>query len=117
MIINFYQVLSSEESNATRPWCPVKRISTRRSSKLEGRPSQHRHIQAAKENNAREIKTRIHLRAKRFENPKKSDHLFLDAYSHLYKRVCPFVGPSVRHTRVEFLRNGPKLNKIASGIR
>ena len=40
---------------------------------------------------------------------------FLDAFSHLYKRVClsvrRSVGPSVRcssvrHTRVEFLRNG-----------
>ena len=34
--------------------------------------------------------------------------------------VCPSVRPSVRrsvrHTRVEFLRNGPNLNKIASGI-
>ena len=32
---------------------------------------------------------------------------FLDAFSHLYKRVCPSVGrsvgPSVGHTRVEFL--------------
>ena len=36
---------------------------------------------------------------------------FLDAFSHLYKRVCPSVGrsvgpsvrPSVRHKRVEFL--------------
>ena len=50
---------------------------------------------------------------------------FLDAFSHLYKRVCPSVRPSVRpsvgrsvrHTRVEYLRNGPNLNKIASGIR
>ena len=54
---------------------------------------------------------------------------FLDAFSHLYKRVCPSirwsVHPSVRplvrrsvgHTRVEFLRNEPNLNKIASGIR
>ena len=49
---------------------------------------------------------------------------FLDALSHLYKRVCPSarqmvgwsVGPSVRHTRVEFLRNGPNLNKIAPEI-
>ena len=53
----------------------------------------------------------------------------LDAFSHLYKKVCPSVGPSVHpsvglsvrrsvgHTRVEFLRNGPNLNKIASGIR
>ena len=36
---------------------------------------------------------------------------FLDAFSHLYKRVCPSVRrsvrPSVGHTRVEFLRNGP----------
>ena len=38
---------------------------------------------------------------------------FLDSFSHLYKRVClsvrrsvgPPVGRSVRHTRVEFLRN------------
>ena len=36
---------------------------------------------------------------------------FLDAFSHLYKRVCP----SVRHTRVEFMRNGLKLNRVASG--
>ena len=51
--------------------------------------------------------------------------VFLDAFSHLYKRVClsvrplvpPSVGPSVRHTRVEFRRNGPNSNKIASGIR
>ena len=28
---------------------------------------------------------------------------FLDAFSHLYKRVGPFVGLSVGHTRVEFL--------------
>jgi len=42
---------------------------------------------------------------------------FLDAFSHLYKRVCPSVGRSVRHTRVEFPRNGPNSNKIASGIR
>ena len=53
---------------------------------------------------------------------------FLDAFSHLYKRVCRSVdrsvGPSVgwsvhrsvRHTRVEFLRIGPNLNKIATGI-
>ena len=35
--------------------------------------------------------------------------------------VRPSIGPSVRqsvsHTLVEFLRNGPNLNKIASGIR
>ena len=35
-----------------------------------------------------------------------SSTLFLDAFSHLYKRVCPSVGrsvhPSVRHTRVGF---------------
>ena len=47
--------------------------------------------------------------------------LFLDAFSHLDKRVClsvhPSVRPSVRQTRVEFLRNGPNSNKIASGIR
>ena len=30
---------------------------------------------------------------------------FLDAISHLYKRVCLSVRPSVRDTRVEFLRN------------
>ena len=70
---------------------------------------------------------------------------FLDAFSHLYKRVypsvrssvcqficpsvrpsvgssirrfiCPSVRPSVGHTRVKFLRNGPNLNKIAPGIR
>ena len=52
--------------------------------------------------------------------------IFLDAFSHLYKRVCLSVGPSVRpsvrpsvcHTRVEFRRNGisgPHWNKIASG--
>ena len=37
---------------------------------------------------------------------------FLDAFSHLYKRVCPSVrpsvgpsvGPSVRHTRVEIMK-------------
>ena len=51
--------------------------------------------------------------------------LFLDAFSHLYKRVClsvrPSVGSSVRwsvsHTRVELLRNrisGLNSNKIAS---
>ena len=45
---------------------------------------------------------------------------FLDAFSHLYKRVCPYigwlVGPSVHHTRVEFLKNPIfrlKWNKIA----
>ena len=42
---------------------------------------------------------------------------FLDAFSHLYKRVCPSVRRSVRHTRVEFLRNGPNSNKLASRIR
>ena len=31
--------------------------------------------------------------------------------------VRPSVRPSVGHTRVEYLRNGPNLNKIASGIR
>ena len=49
----------------------------------------------------------------------------LDAFLHLYKKVHRSVGPSVgrsfrrlvRHTRVEFLGNGPNLNKIASGIR
>ena len=48
---------------------------------------------------------------------------FLDAFSHLYKWVCPsvrrsvrpLVSPSVRHTRVEFLRNWLNLNKIAMG--
>ena len=53
--------------------------------------------------------------------PSLSFYLFLDAFSHLYKRVClsvgPSVRPSVRHTRVEFPRNGPNLNKKASGIR
>ena len=39
--------------------------------------------------------------------------LFPYVFSHLYERVRP----SVRHTRVEFLRNGPNLNKMASGIR
>ena len=51
---------------------------------------------------------------------------FLDAFSHLCKRVCPSVGVSVRrsvrpsvgrsvgHKRVEFLRNGLNLNEIAS---
>ena len=51
--------------------------------------------------------------------------LFLDAFSHLYKRVCPSVRPSVRpsvcrsvrHTRVEFPRNGPNSNKIDPGMR
>ena len=58
---------------------------------------------------------------------------FLDAFSHLHKRLCPSIGPFVRpsvrpsvgwlvgrsvgHTRVEFLKNGPTSNKIASGIR
>ena len=46
---------------------------------------------------------------------------FLDAFSHLYRRVCPSVGPSVRlpvcQTRVEFPRNGPNSIKISSGIR
>ena len=41
--------------------------------------------------------------------------LFLDAFSHLYKRVCLSVRPLVRDTRVEFLRNGRNSNKIASG--
>ena len=50
---------------------------------------------------------------------------FLDAFSHLYKRVCLSVGPSVRpsvrpsvHTRVEFLWNeifGLNVNKIVLG--
>ena len=43
----------------------------------------------------------------------------LDAFSHLYKRVClsvrRSVRPSVRYTRVEFLRNGLNLSKIVSG--
>ena len=30
--------------------------------------------------------------------------------------VRPSVGPSVGHTRVEFLRNGPNLNKIVSSM-
>ena len=37
---------------------------------------------------------------------------FLDAFSHLYKRVCPSVCPSVGHTRVEIVfksRFVPKL--------
>ena len=59
-----------------------------------------------------------------FEARSKCHHLvnktFLDALSHLYKRVCPSVRRSVRrsvrHTRVEFPRNGPNSNKIASGI-
>ena len=33
------------------------------------------------------------------------------------RSVGPSVGRSVRHTRVEFSRNGPNSNKIASGIR
>ena len=49
--------------------------------------------------------------------------LFLDAFSHLYKRMCLSVRPSVRrsvgpsvrwsvgHTRVEFLRNGRNRTK------
>ena len=44
------------------------------------------------------------------------------AFSHLYKRVClsvrPSVRPSVRYIRVRFLRkgiSGPNLNKIATG--
>ena len=44
---------------------------------------------------------------------------FLDVFSHLYTRVCrcvrQSVGQSVHHTRVEFLKNGLNLNKIASG--
>ena len=44
---------------------------------------------------------------------------FLDAFSRLYKRVCPsespLVCPSVCHTRVEFLGNGLHLNKRAYG--
>ena len=38
-----------------------------------------------------------------------------DAFSHLYKRVCPSVGPSVRHTRVETMqkrRFRPKLLSV-----
>ena len=50
---------------------------------------------------------------------------FLDAFSHLYKRVCLSVSSSFRrsvcrlvcHTRVEFLRVGLNLNKIASETR
>ena len=46
---------------------------------------------------------------------------FLDAFSHLYNRVCPSVHPSVcrsvRHTQVEIMQNGQNLNKIAIGIR
>ena len=41
--------------------------------------------------------------------------LFLDAFSHLYKRVCPFIRRSIRHTRV--LRNRISelnLNNIAT---
>ena len=41
--------------------------------------------------------------------------LFFDASSHLYKGVCPSARWSVRHKRVEFLRNGLNLNKTASG--
>ena len=43
--------------------------------------------------------------------------------SRIYIKGCvrpsvgPSVGPSVRHTRVEFLRNGPNSNKIASRVR
>ena len=37
----------------------------------------------------------------------------LEAFSHLYRRVCP----SVCHTRVWFLRNVLNLNWISSGIR
>ena len=40
---------------------------------------------------------------------------FLDVFSYLCKMVCPSVCPSVRQTRVEFLRNGLNLNKIAPG--
>ena len=48
---------------------------------------------------------------------KRDDHstanndvaLFLDAFSHLYKRVCPSFRPSVRpsvgHARVEIMKN------------
>ena len=42
---------------------------------------------------------------------------FLDAFTHLYKRLCPLVHPSVGHTQVEFLRNGRKSSKIASGTK
>ena len=45
---------------------------------------------------------------------------FLDGFSHLYKRLCPSVGRSVRpsvRTRVEFSRNRQNSNKIASGIK
>ena len=33
---------------------------------------------------------------------KRQVHIFIDASSHLYKRVCPFVGPLVRPSRVFF---------------
>ena len=64
-----------------------------------------------------------------FYNSSTGWNLFLDASSHLYKRVCPSVCPSVgpsigpsvrrsvRYTRVGFPRNSPNSNKIASGIR
>ena len=43
--------------------------------------------------------------------------VFPDAFSHFYTRMCPSVNRSVRrsvrHTRVEFLRNGISLNKRA----
>ena len=42
--------------------------------------------------------------------------LFLEAFS-IRGCVRPSVGPSVGHTLVEFRRNGPNINKIASGIR
>ena len=45
---------------------------------------------------------------------KRTSTKAIDAFSHLYKKVCPSVCPSVRNTRVEFLRNGLNLNKIAS---
>ena len=38
---------------------------------------------------------------------------FLDAFSHLYKSMSG--RPSFGHTRVEFLRNGSNMNKIAPG--
>ena len=40
---------------------------------------------------------------------------FSNLFSHLYKRVCPSVRPSIGHKRVEFQRNGLNLNRIASG--
>ena len=46
--------------------------------------------------------------------------LFLDAFLHLYKKVCQSVGhlvvPSVTY-EFKFLRNALNLNQIAPGIR